>query len=295
LTYNAEIIIISSTKSKFLSSKIIRRDELMQRYNRSRYVVVELKEGVATITLNRPDRLNAIDNEMHQTLEELFVELDKDSRIRAIVITGAGKAFCSGGDVKEMDGHQQGLIQKRDFAPTRHGRHLLRNMLECEPPIIAAINGDAAGLGASIALLCDVIFAAEAARIGDTHARVGLAAGDGSAVIWSMLCGVARAKQYLMTGDLISAREAERIGLVNTVVPDGKAYEEAWKFAKRLADGPIQAIKWTKYSVNKLIKDQINLTLDTALALESLTFLTEDHREASRAFVEKRPPVFQKK
>jgi enoyl-CoA hydratase len=267
----------------------------MQRYNRSKHVVVELREGVATITLNRPERLNAIDNEMHQTLEELFVELDKDSRIRAIVITGAGKAFCSGGDVRDMDGQQKGLHQRRDFAPTRHGRHLLRNMLECEPPIIAAINGDAAGLGASIALLCDVIFAAEVARIGDTHARVGLAAGDGSAVIWSMLCGVARAKQYLMTGDLMSAREAERIGLVNTVVAEGKAYEEAWKFAKRLADGPIQAIKWTKYSVNKLIKDQMNLTLDTSLALECLTFLTEDHREASRAFVEKRAPVFQKK
>lgn len=267
----------------------------MPEYNRSKYVVVGLREGIATITLNRPERLNAIDNEMHQTLEELFVEMDKDPRIRAIVITGAGRAFCSGGDVKDMDGHQRGLTQRKDFAPTRHGRHLLRNMLECEAPIIAAINGDAAGLGASIALLCDVIFATEVARIGDTHVRVGLAAGDGSAVIWSMLCGVARAKQYLMTGDLISAREAERIGLVNIVVAEGKAYEEAWKFAKRLADGPIQAIKWTKYSVNKLIKDQMNLTLDTSLALESLTFLTEDYSEASRAFVEKRAPIFKKK
>lgn len=267
----------------------------MPEYNRSKSVIVDQKEGVATITLNRPERLNAIDDEMHRTLEELFIEMDRDSRIRAIVITGAGRAFCSGGDVKNMDDHQQGPIPRTEFSPTRHGRHLLRNILECEPPIIAAINGDAVGLGASIALLCDVIYADEAARIGDTHVRVGLAAGDGSAVIWSMLCGVARAKQYLLTGDLISAREAERIGLVNAVVPQGKAYEEAWKFAKRLADGPIQAIKWTKYAVNKLIKDQMNLTLDTSLALESLTFLTEDHREASRAFVEKRAPVFKSK
>jgi len=267
----------------------------MKAYNRSKSVIVEQREGVATITLNRPDRLNAIDDDMHQTLEELFIEMDTDLKIRAIVITGAGRAFCSGGDVKDMEKHQREPAQIREFAPTRHSRHLLRNMLECETPIIAAINGDAAGLGASIALLCDVIFAAENARIGDTHVRVGLAAGDGSAVIWTMLCGVARAKQYLMTGDLISAREAERIGLVNVVVAQGKAYEEAWNFARRLADGPIQAIKWTKYSVNKLIKDQMNLTLDTSLALESLTFLTDDHREASRAFVEKRQPIFKEK
>jgi len=267
----------------------------MLEYNRSKSVIVKQKEGIATIILNRPDRLNAINDEMHQTLEDLFIEIDNDSKIRTIVITGAGQAFCSGGDVKDMDKRQRESAQKREFAPTRHSRHLLRNMLECEAPIIAAINGDAVGLGASIALLCDVIFAAENARIGDTHVRVGLAAGDGSAVIWSMLCGVAKAKQYLMTGDLVSAREAERIGLVNAVVPQGKAYEEAWKFAKRLADGPVQAIRWTKYSVNKLIKDQMLLTLDTSLALESLTFLTEDHREAARAFIEKRPPVFKKK
>lgn len=267
----------------------------MPEYNYSKFVSVEQKESVATITLNRPERLNAIDDGMHQILQKVFVEMDDDSGIHAIVLTGAGRAFCSGGDVKNMDEQQRDPFQKKEFAPTRHSRHLLRNMLECETPIIAAVNGDAVGLGASLALLCDVIFAAEGARIGDTHVRVGLAAGDGSAVIWSMLCGVARAKQYLMTGDLISAREAERIGLVNRVVAEGKAYEEAWKFAKRLADGPIQAIKWTKYSVNKLIKDQMNLTLDTALALEGLTFLSEDHREAAKAFVEKRTPVFKKR
>jgi enoyl-CoA hydratase len=261
----------------------------------SKSVIVEQREGVATITLNRPERLNAIDDAMHRRLEQLFIEMDDDAGIRAVVITGAGRAFCSGGDVKDMDAHRRGGTQRREFAPTRHSRHLLRNLLECETPLIAALNGDAVGLGASIALLCDVIFAAETARIGDTHVRVGLAAGDGSAVIWSMLCGVAKAKQYLMTGDLVSAREAERIGLINGVVAEGKAFEEAWKFAKRLADGPPQAIQWTKYSVNKLIKDQMNLTLDTSLALESLTFLTDDHREASRAFVEKRPPIFRQK
>lgn len=260
----------------------------MPDHNHSKSVVVKQMDSVAKIVLNRPERLNAIDDQMHQTLEELFVELDKDPKVRAIVITGSGEAFCSGGDINEM------VVQKRDpdkmkmGSPTRSPRHLLRNMLEVEVPIIAAVNGDAVGLGASIALLCDTIFAAENARFGDPHVRIGLAPGDGSAVAWSMLCGVARAKQYLMTGDFIPAQEAERIGLVNSVVPKGRAYEEALKFAKKLAGGNIQAVKWAKYTVNKLIKDQMNLVLDTALALEWLTSHTEEHKEAVKAFLQKR-------
>jgi enoyl-CoA hydratase len=165
-------------------------------------------------------------------------------------------------------------------------------MLEVEAPIVAAVNGDAVGLGATLALFCDVIFIARNARIGDPHVRVGLVAGDGGAVIWPLLCGVARAKQYLMTGDLLTAEEAERIGLVNKVVPEGKALEEALHFATRLAKGPIKAIKWTKYSVNKIVKEYANLVLDTSLSLEGLTFLTEDHKEAVAAFLEKRQPSF---
>lgn len=267
----------------------------MPDYNRSKLVIVEEKEGVAIVTLNRPDRLNAINDEMRQTLEYLFVEMNIDPDIRAIVITGAGKAFCAGGDIEIFDEWQRNPT-KRIIAPhIRSARYLLRDMLECETPIVAAINGDCIALGASIAFLCDMIFAAENARFGDTHVRIGLTAGDGSAVVWSMLCGVARAKQYLMTGDLISAQEAEHIGLVNAVVPQGQAYEEALKFAQRLANGPIQAIKWNKYTVNKLIKDMMNLTLDTALALEGLSFFTEEHREGVRAFMEKRPPNFRGK
>jgi enoyl-CoA hydratase/carnithine racemase len=174
----------------------------MPDYNRSEFIKVELAEGVTTITLNRPERLNAISDEMQQILGELFLEIDRDPEVRAIVITGAGRAFCAGGDIGEMKDPQRRDPSKKQFeSPTGTPRHLLRNMLEVEAPIIAGVNGDAVGLGASIALLCDVIIAAEDARVGDPHVRVGLAAGDGSAVIWSMLCGVARAKQYLMTGD----------------------------------------------------------------------------------------------
>lgn len=262
----------------------------MPDYSRYQFLKVEKQDGLAIVTLNRPDRLNAIHPPMHLEVEDVWVDLDRDPEVRAIVLTGAGRAFCAGGDIQGM--RERGFDPVRGIAPTRGGRHLIRNMLEVEAPIIAAVNGDAVGLGATLALFCDVIFAARNARIGDPHVRVGLVAGDGGAVIWPLLCGVARAKQYLMTGDLMSAEEAERIGLINKVVPEGQALEEAVKFATRLAKGPTKAIKWTKYSVNKIVKEYMNLVLDTSLSLEGITFLTDDHREAVAAFLEKRQPSF---
>ena len=172
-------------------------------------------------------------------------------------------------------------------------RRMIQNMLEVNQPIIAALNGDAVGLGATIALFCDIIIAAENARIGDTHVRVGLVAGDGGAVIWPLLVGVHRAKELLMTGRLISATEAERIGLINRVVPQGEALAAAHELAEELANGPALAIRWTKASVNKLIRERMNLILDTSLAFEALTVTTEDHREAAQAWMEKRKPDFQ--
>ena len=159
-------------------------------------------------------------------------------------------------------------------------------------PIIAAVNGDAVGLGATVALFCDVIIASETARIGDPHVRVGLVAGDGGAIIWPALVGVAKAKEFLMTGDLIPAREAERIGLVNKVVLPGEVLSSATDMARRLASGATWAIRWTKFSINKQLRAQMNMILDTSLALESLTFLSEDHKEAVAAFLEKRRPNF---
>jgi enoyl-CoA hydratase len=264
---------------------------IMVDYTRYQFLKVEkTPDGVAIVTLNRPERLNAVHGPMHLEVEDIWVDLDRDPEVRAIVLTGAGRAFCAGGDIRGMQ--ERAFDPLRGIAPTRGGRHLIRNMLEVEAPIVAAVNGDAVGLGATLALFCDVIFIARNARIGDPHVRVGLVAGDGGAVIWPLLCGVARAKQYLMTGDLLTAEEAERIGLVNKVVPEGKALEEALHFATRLARGPIKAIKWTKYSVNKIVKEYANLVLDTSLSLEGLTFLTEDHKEAVAAFLEKRQPSF---
>ena len=225
-------------------------------------ILVEIADKVATVTLNRPESLNAINPATHVEFEHLMLELDTDPDINAVVLTGSGRAFCAGGDVKNMAERSDGFggVTRN---PTRGGHTLVANMLELRQPIIAAVSGDAVGLGATIALFCDVVIAAENARIGDPHVRVGLVAGDGGAIIWPALIGVAKAKEYLMTGELIPAPEAERIGLVNKVVPQGEALKTALEMAQRLADGPTMAIQWTKYSVNKVLRDQMNLVLDT--------------------------------
>jgi len=255
-------------------------------YSRYRFVKVEKENRVATLTLNRPEALNAIMDEMHGELEDVFVDLARDDEANVIVVTGAGRAFCAGGDVKgmKMDPFARVAITG--------ARRLIYNMLDVEKPMIAALNGDAIGLGATIALFCDIIFAAENARIGDPHVRVGLVAGDGGAVIWPLLIGLAKAKEILLTGDLVSAAEAERMGLVNRVVPIEELHSTAMALANRLASGPTWAIRWTKTALNKRLKDEVNLVFDLSISAERMTMATQDHREAVRAFSEKRAPQF---
>jgi enoyl-CoA hydratase len=165
-------------------------------------------------------------------------------------------------------------------------------LLDCEKPIVSAINGPAVGLGATIALLCDVVFAERGARIGDPHVRMGITAGDGGAVIWPLLVGMNRAKQMLMTGKLISGEEAHRLGLVNELRDDGEVLDAARAFARELADGPAFAIQSSKVAVNAIIKAVSNLVLPLSLALEAQSMATADHREAVAAFQEKREPRF---
>jgi len=257
-------------------------------------IVVEKAGKVATVTLNRPERRNAVNGVMHEELERFFGEVNRDAEINAIVLTGAGKAFCSGGDITGFGTGSEEASSASGVRTTfaRGPRRLILNLLEVEAPIIVAMNGDAIGLGATLALFGDVIFAAEEARIADTHVKVGLVAGDGGAVIWPLLVGVHRAKEYLMTGDFIAAPEAERIGLINHVLPADELLPAARALAERLANGPTWAIRWTKASINKLIRERLNLILDTSLAYESLSSRTDDSAEAARAFMEKRPPNF---
>jgi enoyl-CoA hydratase len=233
--------------------------------------------------------LNVVDRDMHVELARLFRELKRERTARAILLTGSGKAFSAGGDFDFLR-----TLQDPDplEALRRDAKQLIWDLLDVEPPIVAAVNGPAVGLGASIALLCDVIFMADTASILDPHVRVGVVAGDGGAAIWPLLLGPARAKQYLLTEDALDAAEAERIGLVNRVVPAAELEREALAFAARLAAGAPLAVQLTKQAVNKLVKDALNTAFDASLALELFTFRSEDHREALAAIRERRPPVF---
>src|SRR5262249_52533910 len=246
----------------------------------------------------RPDALNAVNNRVHHELEHIWLDLASDRDVNAIILTGAGRAFCAGGDVKGMASGtligQEGRKSRFDRGPiaAANGRRLVENMLDVEQPIIGAINGDAVGLGATIALLCDIIVVSEKARFADTHVKVGVVAGDGGAVIWPLLIGPARAKEFLMRGHFVNGADAFKMGMVNYAVAPEEVMAKARELAQELADGPTYAIRWSKLAVNKWLKQQANLILDASLAYEMVTFTTEDHREAARAFVEKRKPNF---
>jgi len=252
---------------------------------------VEREEGVAVVTLNRPEVLNAVDATMHRELAHLWPALATDPEVRAVVLTGAGRAFSAGGDMRWLEATHGHFPAQT--ALMREALDIIEDMLRVEQPLVAAVNGPATGLGATLALFCDIIVMSETARIGDTHVRAGLVAGDGGTVIWPLLVGIHRAKEFLMTGDLIEAREAERIGLVNKVVPPEELMPTALAYARRLSQGPPWAVRWTKLALNQWLKWGLALTQPAALALEMLTFNSEDQREAVRAFLEKRPPRFQ--
>jgi len=209
---------------------------------------------------------------------------------RLVILTGAGENFCAGGDIEWM---QEMIDDPSSFEKTaREGKQIVFSLLDCEKPVIAKVNGHATGLGATIALFCDVVFASERAKIGDPHVSVGFVAGDGGAVIWPQLIGFARAKEYLMTGDLISAAEAARIGLINRAVPPEELDAAVDAFARRLAGGAVKAIKWTKMSVNIGLKQLAHSIMDASISYEAQSNRTADHAEAVAAFREGRPPKF---
>ena len=245
---------------------------------------------VLRVTIDHPSSpLNAVDDRLHQDLTALFAGLKRENEARAILLTGRGRTFSAGGDFAWFPALQEpGRLE----ALRRDAKQLIWDLLDVEVPIVAAVNGHAMGLGASIALLCDVIFMADTATIGDPHVKVGIVAGDGGAAIWPLAVGPARAKEYLLTGDTLTAAEAERIGLVNHVVQAAELDAAAMTFAARLAAGAPLAVRYTKLAVNKLVKDALNVAFDTSTALELLTFRSEDHQEALAALREKRPPVF---
>jgi enoyl-CoA hydratase len=257
-----------------------------QRYER--IAIEKRSDGVAVATLNRPEKLNAVDSRMHRELADLGRDADADPEVKVLVITGAGRAFCAGGDF----GGGLGEGERGGETMMREARQIVDNLLDCEKPVISAVNGYAMGLGATLALLCDVVVAARSAVFADTHVRMGIGAGDGGQVIWPLLMGVNRAKYYLMTGDRLPAEEAERLGLVSFVVDDGAALAKALEIAERLARGPSRAISASKVPINQYLKSVADLVLPLSLALEAASMRSEDAREAATAFREKRDPRF---
>jgi len=249
-----------------------------------------LDGDVLKITIDHPTSdLNVVDDLLHREFTRLFRELKQLDDARAVLLIGSKRAFSAGGDFAWFPTLQNAANLEH---LRRDAKQLIWDLLDVEVPIVCAVNGAAAGLGASIALLCDVIFMAEKAVILDPHVRVGIVAGDGGTTIWPMAIGPALAKQYLLTGDPVTASDAYRMGLVNFVTSAEAIEHDALAFARRLAAGAPLAVRYTKQAVNKLIKDNLNIAFDFATALEIVTFKSDDHREALAAMKEKRPPNF---
>jgi enoyl-CoA hydratase/carnithine racemase len=255
-----------------------------------RHLLVERRpNGVLLITINRPDRLNATDEVLHGELCRVWPEVSADAGTRVAVITGAGRAFSAGGDLSMV------REQVGDFARVaglmKEAGALVYNIIDCEKPIISAINGVAVGAGLAVALLADISIMAEEARLSDGHIRLGVGAGDHAAIIWPLLCGMAKAKYHLLTADFVDGREAERIGLVSRCVPGDRLLPTALEVAEKLATGPQHAIRWTKRALNNWLRSAGPI-FDASLALEMLSFFDDDVAEGAAAILEKRPPSF---
>jgi enoyl-CoA hydratase len=246
-------------------------------------------DGVLLIKINRPDRLNAMDEVLHTELSRVWLDVDKDDACRAVVITGEGRAFSAGGDFEMVEAT---LGSYRVVSRLlKEAADIVHNITDCTKPIISAINGTAVGAGLAVALTADISIAAESARLTDGHLKLGVAAGDHAAIIWPLLCGLAKARYYLLTSGFIDGREAERIGLVSRCTPDDELMPTALQIAEDLAGGPRQAIAATKRTLNHWVRAASPI-FESSLALEMLGFFSEDAREGLDAMREKRRPKF---
>jgi enoyl-CoA hydratase/carnithine racemase len=251
------------------------------------------RDGIGTITLNRPDRLNAITFEVYHELTDFFAQLGDDEDLRVVVITGAGRAFCSGGDVRDIIGELQGQDAEGLLAFTRLTCDLIRNMRALPKPIIASLNGTTAGAGACIALASDIRIAAEEAKIAFIFVKVGLAGTDmGATYLLPRVVGLAKATELLMTGDFIEASEAARVGLYNRVVPRDQLETVTREFADKLANGPALGIARTKEMLNRELHMSFESALEAEAVAQALCMQTPDFKEAHAAFIEKRPAKF---
>jgi enoyl-CoA hydratase len=259
-------------------------------YGSYKELEVSRQDRVVTVTINRPEVRNAINAGLHHELGRIFIDLDDDAECDVVVLTGAGGYFCGGGDIGWVLSLNNNLVESS--AAIKTDRRIQNSLLDLEKPIIAKVRGPAIGLGCSLALFCDFVYATPDATFADPHVSVGLVAGDGGAVIWPQLIGYARARRYLLTGDPIKGGEAARIGLITESVADEELDATVDGLAARLSSGATHAIKWTKSSINAGLKVTANAIIDRAGAFENLSQMTNDNRSALEAFLAKEKPKF---
>ena len=253
-------------------------------------IIYEVSNNIATVTMHRPDKMNAFTGVMMNELLQVFDEIDADDNVRAVIVTGSGRAFCAGGDFGPDDQVTENTDGKKLW---RESRDIVDNMLSCEKPIIAAVNGYALGLGATVALLADVAVVAPSTQFADTHVNMGIGAGDGGQVIWPFLIGVNRAKYYLMSGDKIGGKEAVEMGLASFIVPeDDQLLPRAIEIASTLAAGAPLAVAASKLAINAYLRSISATVFPLAARAQEETMGSNDHQEAIAAFQEKRAPRF---
>lgn len=248
-------------------------------------LTVESDGPVRIVTLNKPDSLNAFSDDLHDALASVWQRLSGDWDARAVVLTGAGRAFSAGGDVP-------GFLETLENEPhrrsgMREAQRMVSEMLRFHLPVVAAVNGPAVGLGASVAVMADIVYMSENAFFSDPHVAMGLVAGDGGAVTWPAMMSILKAKEYLLTGDRIPADEALRLGLANKVLPSDDLLPEALKFAHRLAELPAQALQDTKRAINIHLQTAAAQVVPFALMAEELSFSTDDVAKMAKKFIAK--------
>jgi len=259
-------------------------------YDYGAYQALKLRReaGVMTVTISNPGKKNAVSPRMLDELSNVWDDLSRDPAVKVVVLTGDGGGFCSGADLISL---KSGELLGRP-AERRGVRPPVLSILDCDKPVLAKVRGVAYGIGVNMALACDMVFAAEGARLCDSHVKAGMVAGDGGVLLWPLLVGMHRAKEYLMTGEPVGADLAERIGLVNRCLPDTELDGHVQAVAERLAALPPLAVNYTKKALNVAMKHMTAAAYEASSAYEHYTLKTEDFAEALAAFAEKRPGVY---
>jgi len=262
----------------------------MPDYGRYQHLLFERQDhGILLLTINRPEVYNAANARLHWELSRVWLDIGDDPETRVVVVTGAGPAFSAGGDLEMIESFKGDI--KIITGVMKEAADIVYNIANLDKPVVSAINGVAVGAGLAVALMADISIMSETARLSDGHVRLGVGAGDHAALIWPLLCGMAKAKYYLLTADFIDGKEAERIGLVSLCLPADQVLPKAMEVATKLATGSQLAVRWTKRALNHWLR-QAGPIFEHSLALEMLGFFTDDVAAGLQALKDKRPAVF---